>query len=178
MRKRTAYIRQYIQDHLDKTNAELADDLQMEKGSVRYHIRALKLQGVRKTLGYYPRTPHDEYIREHYPNKSASLIAKEVGMTPGGVRCAAYRLGIKHNPGYARVQCSHRQIGENLTGQRFGYLVVKRQLGTNKYGQMRYECLCDCGKMTESTAGNLKHGHKKSCGCYRRQLAGFKRKKR
>ncbi len=30
---------------------------------------------------------------------------------------------------------------------------------------MRYECLCDCGKITYAVAGNLKHGAKTSCGC-------------
>lgn len=56
-------------------------------------------------------------------------------------------------------------IKENLVGQRFGRLVVQRQIGTNQYGQMRYECLCDCGKITYAVAGNLKHGAKTSCGC-------------
>lgn len=124
-----------------------------------------------------PRTPHDDYIKEHYPNESATLIAKEIGMTPGGVRCAARRLGIKHNSGFARVQNRPHKISENLIGQHFERLTVTKQLGTNKYGQMRYECMCDCGNLTESTAGNLKHGHKKSCGCLRRELAGLKRKK-
>lgn len=173
MRKRTAYIQQYIKDHIDKTNAELAKDLYLEVDAIKRHIRILGLQGIRPR-GARKCLEHDNYIQKHYPFQSSSIIAQELGITPNGVRCAARRIGVTHNPGFERKPYP---ITQNLIGQRFGHLVVKRQLGTNKHGQMRYECLCDCGNLTESIAGNLKHGHKKSCGCYRRQLAGLKRKK-
>lgn len=174
MRKRTAYIRQYIQEHIDKTNAELAEDLYLEVDAIKRHIRALGLQGVRPH-GCKPGGKNDDYIREHYPFQSSTIIAQKLGMTSGGVRNAARRLGVKHNSDFRKDYPIH----ENLTGQRFGRLVPQRQLGTNKHGQMRYECLCDCGNTTEAVAGNLKHGRVSSCGCLRRervQAARLKRK--
>lgn len=173
MRKRTAYIRQYIQDHIDKTNAELAEDLYLTVGGVRSHIRALGLQGVRPR-GRKSAGKHDDYIREHYPFQSSTIIAKELGMTSNGVKCTARRLGVKHNPVYKKDY----PIKENLVGQRFGRLIPQRQLGTNKHGQMRYECLCDCGNTTEAIAGNLKHGNQISCGCLRKERIKEAKQKR
>lgn len=54
----------------------------------------------------------------------------------------------------------------NLTGVRFGRLVVQRREGTSKNnGQAKWLCLCDCGGQTVSLGGNLRSGHANSCGC-------------
>lgn len=33
------------------------------------------------------------------------------------------------------------------------------------YKSIRWKCKCDCGNITTSTTGDLRRGHKKSCGC-------------
>lgn len=48
-------------------------------------------------------------------------------------------------------------------GQRFGKLVVKEQIDNHK-AHRRYLCICDCGKESKITTGNLMRGTK-SCGC-------------
>ena len=53
---------------------------------------------------------------------------------------------------------------EDLTGQRFGKLVVERFLETRK-GHAYWECKCDCGNRHEVTTLALKSGSTKSCGC-------------
>lgn len=53
---------------------------------------------------------------------------------------------------------------EDLTGQRFGRLVVLSQT-ERKYGPIRWLCSCDCGNETTAERGSLRTGHKKSCGC-------------
>ena len=53
----------------------------------------------------------------------------------------------------------------DLTGQRFGKLVVKERAPNNRFGGARWLCQCDCGKQSVVTAGDLKRGHAKSCGC-------------
>lgn len=53
----------------------------------------------------------------------------------------------------------------DLTGQRFGKLVVKERAPNNRFGGARWLCQCDCGKQSVVTAGELKRGHAKSCGC-------------
>lgn len=55
----------------------------------------------------------------------------------------------------------------DLTGQRFGMLVVSEFVERNKRGMARWLCLCDCGNEAVKTLGNLRSGHSKSCGCLR-----------
>lgn len=55
---------------------------------------------------------------------------------------------------------------QDLTGQRFGKLVVQER-APNKGKFTAWRCLCDCGVTTESQANNLKSGKSTSCGCGR-----------
>lgn len=57
----------------------------------------------------------------------------------------------------------------DLTGQRFGRLVVIERAG--KIGShISWICQCDCGNITKPISGNnLKKGHVKSCGCLYRK---------
>lgn len=57
---------------------------------------------------------------------------------------------------------------EDLSGKRFGKLVVKER-ATNKSKQTRWLCLCDCGCETIVHAAHLKSGHTQSCGCIHSQ---------
>lgn len=55
----------------------------------------------------------------------------------------------------------------NLVGHRFHRLTVQKlSEKRNKCGQTRWECLCDCGKITVVDGPALKRGHTRSCGCY------------
>lgn len=53
----------------------------------------------------------------------------------------------------------------DLTGQRFGRLVVVGISGKNKYGEVMWNCVCDCGNTKVALGGTLRHGHVRSCGC-------------
>ena len=61
----------------------------------------------------------------------------------------------------------------DLTGQRFGRLVVLSLVaddaGAKK--QTRWFCECDCGNRLFVLAGNLRSGNTKSCGCLQREIA-------
>lgn len=55
-------------------------------------------------------------------------------------------------------------VRDDLTGQRFGKLVVLKELGGG-----RILCRCDCGREKEFNKSNVKRGLAKSCGsCVRR----------
>lgn len=56
---------------------------------------------------------------------------------------------------------------EDLTGKRFGNLVVVKRLEIIKNGVKPYLCQCDCGKTAIVKPYNLKSGRTKSCGCGR-----------
>ena len=55
----------------------------------------------------------------------------------------------------------------DVSGQRFGRLMVKRYAGSQR-GAM-WECTCDCGNTTIVKASNLRRGNTTSCGCVKRE---------
>jgi len=54
----------------------------------------------------------------------------------------------------------------DISGKRFGSLVVIQYSHTNKWKESVWECKCDCGKTALVTAKSLNRGTK-SCGCAR-----------
>lgn len=59
----------------------------------------------------------------------------------------------------------------DLTGQRFGRLVVIKQEGSklnSSNGHMRWLCKCDCGKEATVEGSQLRTGRSRSCGCLRK----------
>lgn len=63
-----------------------------------------------------------------------------------------------------------KQNGANLTGQRFGHLLVieksNREEDLNKHYYM-WKCQCDCGAITYVRSNYLLSGHSTTCGCGR-----------
>ena len=63
----------------------------------------------------------------------------------------------------------------DLTGQRFGRLVVIREYGRDKHGNVLWLCRClgkngnDCGKEVVVRGGHLLSEHTQSCGCLSRE---------
>src|SRR3990167_8645182 len=62
-----------------------------------------------------------------------------------------------------RVRTPHNFV--DLSGHRFNRLVVLCENPNQERGQIKWECVCDCGKFTSTTTGHLRSGHTKSCGC-------------
>ena len=54
---------------------------------------------------------------------------------------------------------------KDLSGQRFGRLVVLERSGTTKHRNTIWLCQCDCGNTKEVQKPNLTSGDIKSCGC-------------
>lgn len=60
---------------------------------------------------------------------------------------------------------------KDIIGLKFNRLVVLRRDGVCAISRsIKWLCLCDCGNKTHSTGTALKNGHKKSCGCYNREI--------
>ncbi len=55
----------------------------------------------------------------------------------------------------------------DMTGRRFGRLLVIQVHGKSRHGHIRWECRCDCGKTTVVEGAALRVGDTKSCGCAR-----------
>lgn len=60
----------------------------------------------------------------------------------------------------------------DLTGQRFGRLLVLSCSGRNRSGRVTWECRCDCGVVKPAVlTDNLRSGASTSCGCLTRERA-------
>lgn len=57
----------------------------------------------------------------------------------------------------------------DLTGQRFGRLVVICKSGRNKFRNVMWLCKCDCGNEVTVTGNHLRSWNTTSCGCYNRE---------
>lgn len=58
-------------------------------------------------------------------------------------------------------------IQNDITGNRFGKLVVLSFYSGHNANDRKYFCACDCGRKVIVSESNLKRGKTKSCGCIR-----------
>ncbi len=57
---------------------------------------------------------------------------------------------------------------EDLTGRKFGRLLVVERTSGASPKHTYWKCRCDCGNVTVTASQKLKSGRSKSCGCYNR----------
>lgn len=64
---------------------------------------------------------------------------------------------------------------KDLLGQKFGKLTIIARDGSDKRGEAKWLCQCECGSQPISVLGsNLRSGHTQSCGCDRRSHGELK----
>lgn len=65
---------------------------------------------------------------------------------------------------------------KNIIGHKFGKLKIIRisDIRGNR-NQIRYECLCDCGKLHIVSGESIRSGKSKSCGCYKMEKTPYNR---
>ena len=56
-----------------------------------------------------------------------------------------------------------------ILNEKYGRLTPIKISGTQNLHTM-FECLCECGKITNVKGIHLKNGHTKSCGCYESEM--------
>lgn len=63
---------------------------------------------------------------------------------------------------------------ENLTGKRFGSLIVEEPVRCTQTGVLKWQCRCDCGNVVKVIPYSLKKpvGGTRSCGCRRERPGG------
>lgn len=69
-----------------------------------------------------------------------------------------------------KYEIAFRPMSEDLSGKRFGRLLVIKRQGKDRHGKYRWSCLCDCGKTTEINGSSLTRNLTTSCGCYKHEL--------
>lgn len=59
-----------------------------------------------------------------------------------------------------------------MIGEKYGYLTIVGDAGSDKYHIRQVKCMCVCGKEKTVAYSSLKAGKVKSCGCKRAELRG------
>lgn len=72
---------------------------------------------------------------------------------------------------YQSGQPGCERKGEDLSGIRFGRLVVLMKSDKSKNNERLWVCRCDCGNVIETKRSLLKKGSVKSCGCYKNEIS-------
>lgn len=62
-----------------------------------------------------------------------------------------------------------RAVIHDLTGQRFGRLVVLQETSQRSGTNIIWKCKCDCGNIAYVEGPSLLRGDTKSCGCYQKE---------
>lgn len=57
----------------------------------------------------------------------------------------------------------------DITGQRFGKLIVICLSNNRMHGKLSYDCICDCGQSKSISGNSLIQGKTKSCGCLQKE---------
>jgi len=102
------------------------------------------------------------------------VVIKKVGSQKNGIiwlckcDCGNTKEIIKCNLTSTKTCGCSGYIFTDLTGQKFGRLVILKQLKSKSFNsgaKSNWLCRCECGQEIEVTGGQLKSGHTKSCGC-------------
>jgi len=70
------------------------------------------------------------------------------------------------------------QNAKDITGQRFGRLVVVGPTENRERRSVVWKCDCDCGQVAMSIATHLRNGKTQSCGCLAREVLADRNRKR
>ncbi|WP_020007398.1 HNH endonuclease [Salinicoccus albus] len=85
------------------------------------------------------------------------------------------RRGLTKSCGCLQKEKASNNTGKDLTGKRFGKLIVLKRIGTKtgKNGRQGalWECGCDCGGKVNTITTYLTTGGTRSCGCIQREGA-------
>jgi 5-methylcytosine-specific restriction endonuclease McrA len=65
----------------------------------------------------------------------------------------------------------------DLTGRVYGRLTILEDVGRDKYQQVIWKCLCDCGNTVDVRSGDLQKGYTQSCGCLQKERTSETNKK-
>lgn len=82
---------------------------------------------------------------------------------------------VHHTRVYCGIVC--KSTVNNLTGKKFGRLTVIDKADVDNNGCIRWNCICDCGKLITTAGKRLINGGCKSCGCYKSELTAIRNKK-
>lgn len=88
------------------------------------------------------------------------------------IKTVGVAKSLKNNCGFDCTNPHYRNCtSENLVGIKFNMLTVLKISDSTVKGNIRLDCICDCGALITVNSGDLKNGNTKSCGCWRRYIS-------
>lgn len=81
------------------------------------------------------------------------------------IRGSALLSGRTKSCGCLQKDINKENSFKDITGKRYGRLVVMSYNGLNKKGKREWNCKCDCGNEVSVLVTNLTKNKTKSCGC-------------
>ena len=99
-----------------------------------------------------------QVLKTQYSSMSNVQLADKLSRTINAIHSKASKLNLNKNK------------GNECIGMCFGRLTVLKQVDNGKYSHIRYECICECGKICIADKSALKNGRMTSCGCSRRKV--------
>jgi hypothetical protein len=97
-----------------------------------------------------------EFLKLHYNDGSNKYLQTLMNRPWGGIQVQAVKMGLKKYSKSVEI------------GKKYNSLLVIKEIESRKYKNgsvKRFECLCDCGNITNTFGTSIKSGHAKSCGC-------------
>lgn len=98
---------------------------------------------------------------ENYKNGNARYLCK--------CECGKESEVNAHSLLYGKSKSCGCHFINDLSGERFGKLLVLRRVENSKNGSAQFLCRCDCGNEVSVKATDLRGGKVMSCGCYKLQ---------
>jgi hypothetical protein len=87
------------------------------------------------------------------------------------VVASALKRGLVTSCGCKKREGNPNFVVRDLTGSRFGRLVVSQRSANQKLGSnTTWDCICDCGRDVSVKGNHLTTGKTNSCGCFREEL--------
>lgn len=119
------------------------------------------------------RPPRPEGVPENYRRcghckewKHESLFTKDRG-TPDGISYRCRDCDRIYNGSKTAVPSNGNKKSKDLTGIKFGRLLVLEKLTDEPKLYSLWKCLCDCGKYFQTRHHSLIKGSTISCGCWK-----------
>ena len=94
-------------------------------------------------------------------------MAKFCSKCGNKITVATEKLNSQHTQScgcYNKERIAETHI-KDITGKRFGKLVVLKQSNIKKNRCIYWDCLCDCGNKVCIRGSSLRNGNTQSCGC-------------
>jgi len=103
-------------------------------------------------------------LRENGYELSITLGNKLRKLIPEAIAAMRARMKAFHEDPEFKRKWRAASI-KDLTGQRFGFVVVVGDSGERSKGSIKWKCQCDCGKTAKLSAGDLRSRQRLRGGC-------------